>query len=516
MPVPRDGSKYNMATAPPYQVSFTQSMSGKVFSGSKRRVNFSFGFADPKALESGATGPDARGEEHQVNLIWSVASGKRVVTMDGEEVHFSHGKSMESTFETTWSLGDSGHMVKLVAHSAHALFQPVGFRPFDLTIDGLSFWNMPRIYELGFDENSQPSSSPHTRGVKSSVQSPSIKRSTEHDFARPPPSPGVAYAGEPTPSQRSMNSPTGVADIAALDQHNVTKELKPQVAVDLFDAVAPPQVQQQPVMDDFSPAPPAPPSFEMVSHQVMSAYGAPPSGATPSNPHPPQGAIVPVPAHNNVYQQQPHGFVPATPPPTYRQAPVYAPSPYQQPEAPGFAATPHFSPQPVTPPPQVAYQEASPEPPAVDDALAVQFPLTMEKLSLEDIMDERNAPTTATPTEKALHSLVNLDDLNETFVSPQQRKRVEEREAAAVVRSSKPLPPTVGDWKLGLQPKLAEMQSTTPKAARRPAAKKEIMRMHTPAAAAQAGMMVMYGAPTAAAHPMPMYYQHQQQQQQRL
>ena len=38
-----------------------------------------FGFSNKEALDSGETGTACRGEEHDVTLIWSVASGKRIV-----------------------------------------------------------------------------------------------------------------------------------------------------------------------------------------------------------------------------------------------------------------------------------------------------------------------------------------------------------------------------------------------------------------------------------------------------
>jgi hypothetical protein len=86
---------------------------------------------------------------------WSLASGKRLITADGQEVHFSLGKRAEGKFEASWTM-HGGHMIKIVAHAAPALFYSPDFRQFDLLLDGCSFFDMPKIFELG-TSNAVPS-----------------------------------------------------------------------------------------------------------------------------------------------------------------------------------------------------------------------------------------------------------------------------------------------------------------------------------------------------------------------
>jgi hypothetical protein len=116
---------------------------------------------------------------------------------------------------------------------------------------------------------------------------------------------------------------------------------------------------------------------------------------------------------------------------------------------------------------------------------------------------------------KALKSLVNLDDITETIVTPESRKAEQKKTAIQQIKS-KPLPPTTPVWHLGTKPALSDLkQHATPKA---PLAK-EIMRTHAfDPAAAQAGMLVVYGASIpqsqgfgAGAQQLQQYHQQQQQ-----
>ena len=133
---------------PIYQVDTQNAASGKRLSATKRRVRWRFGFGNREALSQGMTGVDCRGEEHEVVLVWSLTSGKRLIIADGQEVYFNIGRRMDSKFETSWSMHN--HVFKIVAHAAPPLVEQPGFRQFDLIIDGMSFHSFPRIFELGF------------------------------------------------------------------------------------------------------------------------------------------------------------------------------------------------------------------------------------------------------------------------------------------------------------------------------------------------------------------------------
>lgn len=142
-----------------YQIDFTAVASGKRIASSKRRVRWRFGFANPAALEAGATGTDCRGEEHDVTLVWSITSGKRLVLADGQEVHYS--TSRNSIFDFSWTMRGN-HILKIVAHASPPLSPVPGFRQYDFFIDGRSFFTMPKVYRLGLAPNDPRALSPST------------------------------------------------------------------------------------------------------------------------------------------------------------------------------------------------------------------------------------------------------------------------------------------------------------------------------------------------------------------
>lgn len=140
--------KFNMSKNPVYQVDHSVSSSGKKIALTKRRVRWVFGYSNAEALTSGLKGVECRGEEHEVILIWSVASSKRVLRIDGEDIHYSVGRLSETKFEFSYPIR-GGHLLKVIAH----LLRPIGstpdFKQYDLQIDGLSFFEMPRLFQLG-------------------------------------------------------------------------------------------------------------------------------------------------------------------------------------------------------------------------------------------------------------------------------------------------------------------------------------------------------------------------------
>jgi len=136
--------------SPAYQVDFTASANGKTLGLTKRKISFKFGFANPQALEDGCVGVECRGQEHEVVCIWSVTSGKRQVFVDGREVHNSVTSKAQAKFECNFNFM-AGHVMKLTAHAAPPMASNNGFiqRQFDLTLDGQSFFEFAKLYELG-------------------------------------------------------------------------------------------------------------------------------------------------------------------------------------------------------------------------------------------------------------------------------------------------------------------------------------------------------------------------------
>jgi len=109
-----------------------------------------FGFANPEALAAGETGTACRGEEHDVTLVWSITSGKRLILADGQEVHYSNSRS--GVFDHTWTMRGN-HVLKVVAHASPPLSPTPGFRQYDFFVDGQTFFSFPKVYRLGLAPN---------------------------------------------------------------------------------------------------------------------------------------------------------------------------------------------------------------------------------------------------------------------------------------------------------------------------------------------------------------------------
>ena len=131
---------------------------GSHLSPTKRRVTFKFGLASLPHLGLGKSGPEARGFEHVVILLWSLASGKRRILLDGREVHFSCGPIGQNSFSANFPLPGAGnHQMQLVADltTGGSLARAQNpstyghYKHFDLRLSGQSFHDMLHIYELG-------------------------------------------------------------------------------------------------------------------------------------------------------------------------------------------------------------------------------------------------------------------------------------------------------------------------------------------------------------------------------
>jgi len=505
MTVPKQGSKFNIRINPVYQVDWANEASGKRLAATKRRIRFRFGFSDAAAIQAGEKGPACRGEEHEVLLVWSLSSGKKLVTMDNKEVHFScGGKLTQQKFETSWHMGC--HTVKIIAHAAPPLVQTPGFRHVDLLIDGLSFFEFDKIYELGTKSNNK--ALVVRSGNNEAYNNYSLPPSHEHSFAHRA-DPSSTSVKKPTPAIIEPET-VPVVDMLSSETNSPCSEQ------DFLDSGYNSEASPTSVMDEFTPHTAAlePPLFSMVSNQIMSAYAyapapaSPPVLALPNESHTygdyNQTTLVSPQSQTQYYEQPQQSYSHA---PQTQQQQCYQQPHYQQQ---GYYQQQEQEQQ------SYYQQQNAPAPISQEQATSNPAPFahpvtpSMEPLSIGDI-EAREAPPVST-MEKAVRSLVNLDDICETLETPEQRKFQQQKTAKQPVQS-KPLPPSQADWKLGLQPRLGDIkQNAAPKAA--PA--KEIMRTHAfDPAAGQAGMMVVYGAATtAAAQPGFGYHHHQQQQQQ--
>ena len=101
-------------------------------------------------MANGETGTACRGEEHDVTIVWSITSGKRLVLADGQEVHYSNSRS--NLFEFSWTM-KGNHVLKIVAHASPPIQANPGFRQYDFYVDGQSFFSFPKVFRLGLAAN---------------------------------------------------------------------------------------------------------------------------------------------------------------------------------------------------------------------------------------------------------------------------------------------------------------------------------------------------------------------------
>lgn len=495
--------KYSMARNPPYQIDCSFGASGKKVAATKRRIRFRFGFSNAEALAEGATGTHCRGEEHEVTLTWSLTSGKRIVMADGVEVHYSKGQRAETKFETSWTMNGQ-HTIKLIAHAAQPLRPIPGFRQFDLHLDGLSYFDMPKIYELGIKTNQVVPTSARSFAEPSTYNNYSLPEyERQPDYARPRhyDDERRAFAHPVAKENVKTRSPTSVVDrieSAPSPPQDLVSENTPVQGVE--DLIASPVYAASApttTCDEFTPVEPVeqPRNAAAVHNEILSAYGPPPANPellALTNGPTPSPAVAPSPVYTPSTAAA-VGPTYQTPYPQSYSAPQYNQEPYYN-DAP---TTPQYAPSP-TAPVEVA--------PAVENTPSIPQQLTMTQL-----MD---APVEEEPVDemdRALKNLVNIDDIEVETTAPEQKKLEEKRNTNMNKGKSKPLPPTTPSWHLGMKPALNDIKANAPA---REAPSKEIMRTHAfDPRAAQAGMLVVYGAPQISSPGFGVPVQMQQQQQ---
>jgi len=131
----------------PYQVLFVTSNVGKHVSSAKREIKFRFGLANDKALYSGLSGMACCGEEHEIKIFRTTNSGKRIVMVDNKEIHNSSNR-LDGKFELTWTM--CGY------RKAKVSINRFKARHFDFSLDGVSFFDFPKISQLGTNRDELP------------------------------------------------------------------------------------------------------------------------------------------------------------------------------------------------------------------------------------------------------------------------------------------------------------------------------------------------------------------------
>jgi hypothetical protein len=102
-----------------------------------------------EALSRGCSGDDCRGEEHDVELVWSVKSGKTRVYWNKRNISrlFRDG-NRSGMVEFAWKTR-TGENLQIVAHSEA---RP-GVTQYDLVVNGTSFFKLPNVSQLGLSQS---------------------------------------------------------------------------------------------------------------------------------------------------------------------------------------------------------------------------------------------------------------------------------------------------------------------------------------------------------------------------
>lgn len=281
---------YDIMSFVPYQIDHTVTGAGKTIGLTKKRITFKFGFVNPQALTEGLSGSGCRGSEHEVVFILSLSSGKRNVIVDGREVHFSQAGSWERSFDFPFSVrvpGVGSVHARLIADSAP------GAKPYDLLINGMSYFHFSKIYELG---------TPSMR-VAPMEQS---RGGYAYDELSAPPDERRAIAQAKLESMRDLRAQTEHASQPPAPQRKPPEEQKEVSLISFDDDPAQPPPQQVPSQQAFQSPPmeqtyaaPAPSTASYYQNYTIAqtsqqyptnSYGVDPYGAQQQYAQPPAPA----------------------------------------------------------------------------------------------------------------------------------------------------------------------------------------------------------------------------------
>mmetsp|Transcript_24985 Transcript_24985/g.54779 ORF Transcript_24985/g.54779 Transcript_24985/m.54779 type:complete len:575 (-) Transcript_24985:220-1944(-) len=331
-----------------YQIDFSAIAAGKRVSSSKRKIRWRFGFANQRALANGLHGTECRGDEHDVTIVWSVTSGKRQIMMDGKEIHYSTNRA--GVLDFSWQT-KGNHVIKVTCHAAPPMSAQPDFRQYDLSIDGQSFFTMPKVFQVGIKGavNDSVPGAFRGRGNQSGMQSrpsfqnlksdaPLTREQEDVDLHR-------AIEASINESRRHLGEiPSRNPPRAAAGRNTQNGDLlgfggpsAPQTA-----AAYPPSDARS--VTSFYTAPPA---YNQGLQSPPPPTYQPPAPAPRSDAY---GAIVPAVAPAGYYQAQPPVAAPAY------ASPAPAPPQYASPAPPAYA-----SPSPQQ---QAAFSSPPPPPPA--------------------------------------------------------------------------------------------------------------------------------------------------------
>jgi len=294
-----------------YQVDYSAVNCGRIVPASKRHIQFKYGYTNMDALSSGKTGQDCRGSEHDISVTWSLSSGKQAITFDQQDVLFDVGDSTQTKLSHSWK-DALGHTVEVKIHAVNmsAKSNPdPEWKQYDLIVDGVSFFSMPKIFEIGvFPKDNAAAAAPTSAqgprklfgkqqsGAASDAQASSRRKVAIHDMASIlPPDEPIKNDPEPVPE---------VFDLLSFDDFDTPAPV-----------VAAPIAQTAPTQTQYAPVAPA---------QVQNIYSPTPNQAQESYAFAQAPAAAPVQAPTQTNNDA-FAIVPAV-----QQTNTYAPAQRQQ------------------------------------------------------------------------------------------------------------------------------------------------------------------------------------------
>jgi len=495
-----------------YHIDFMATSSGKRVSGTKRRVRWQFGFSNREAIENGLTGQECRGEEHEVTLIWSLTSGKRMVLFDGVELCFSIGKVSKNKFEFDWSM-HGNHTMKIIAYAAPPLRASTNFRQFDLLLDGRSVLDLPKIFELG--------------GVSKAItpRESTYKRYNEHANYRVPAQEEMAWA-----QTVQQHEERGMIDRSASLQVNACSHPQPKLTqsqppnmdvampsdliseptpvVEEQDFVSSPlpiieqnkldaQHHSSPELNYYIPTSQAP-TFEEVLGKIMDAYDSPPPQKPCDDDRPRfSGALVIGTAGGNSLNKYASDIMSREEhPPTSvidtnsHDGVIFLQSTTPESEKFHQADSTHNQTNPLEMTPGLAPTE----PFSISDSPSVRWSPSNDSMGSIDTKENDELSASTDELGKSIQKLVNIDDIRsppeeerlaKLSVEPYENSKYQNKPSGA----SRGLPPTPTAWFMGQNSTLLEIQRfKSPKTSA-----VQVMKTHTSNPVTE-GQMVVYGA----------------------
>lgn len=386
-----------------------------------------------------------------MTIVWSIASGKRLVLADGQEVHYSMTRGTKLEF--SWTMRGN-HVLKVVAHATSQVSSTPGWRQYDLFIDGQSFFGMPKVYELGIkgpvasDARAPGARSTNGYGGSSRRALPAViegePRSREEEEIE------LAKAISASLEESRQHLKRTVESHRAQDPNPLAIAAAPAAGGDLLDfggpAPAVPVAPALPPSTNYAPAPPVQPGYDSsfaaaapppaamppgamvpVAPQPGAPYGGY-GGAAPPQPAPQYGGAAPV------VQQQPLAYAPAPAAPVPPAMDQFAaqPVPTDDPFAPKAPAPPTFN--DVTSSIMGQYGGGAP-PPGAPEAAPVaqqqyQQPMEQAPVQQQPPVEHYNGtnghaePAPAAPEGQFSNLTVNTDPNDEDGISSAMKKLI--------------------------------------------------------------------------------------------